>query len=329
MIFSVRKLGAIAGLAYFACAMSACAPTVDRTTLREVARFQNVARAEYQSVWSSYRFASESAPAILTIVTPDTTARSAVAIGSSTTDTKGGASETDSSKGSGSASSGKGTLTTTAATGAGKAGTAIGATQIDSGKGSTGVSSAGSSGGTKAAIGSAGTGAEKGTSGSTAVTGSRATTTAVGSTKVIADKGTGGSDSARGSGTVDSSKGSIAMSSAKGTLEIDARVGQAQIDHARGSAQISVTRPEIEVKKFADKTHVLPGDPITFTITVTNNGAIDVEKIDVFDEFPSEVEFISITGGEMRANKKVATARYAGPLHPGESASFSVTTRTR
>jgi len=112
-------------------------------------------------------------------------------------------------------------------------------------------------------------------------------------------------------------------------LEIDARVGQAQVDNARGSARVSTTRPEIDVKKFADKTHVLPGDTVTFTITVTNSGTMDVEKIDVFDELPSEVEPISVSGGEMRANKKVATARFPGPLHPGESATFTVITRTK
>jgi len=162
----MRKLGAFAGLGCIAALLSACAPPVDRTTLREVARFQNVARAEYQSIWSSYRFTIQSLPAEVAIVAPDTATNIAIARGEAqkramngtmNTDSARGVATTDLGKGGGGASSGKGTFSTTAATSAGTNRLAMGGTKTDSGKGTSGVSSATSTGGSTSAIGPTGT----------------------------------------------------------------------------------------------------------------------------------------------------------------------------
>jgi len=88
---------------------------------------------------------------------------------------------------------------------------------------------------------------------------------------------------------------------------------------------VSLTKKAVE--QVADRTHVLQGDWVTFTITLTNAGPVDIERIEVVDALPEGWELRGVRGGESRPG--AARVFFPGPLAIGRAEKVVVRARVR
>ena len=87
--------------------------------------------------------------------------------------------------------------------------------------------------------------------------------------------------------------------------------------------EVTIPCPEMEVLKemVSQITPIIPGAEVTFEITVTNDGAYDLNTVDVVDTLPAGMSYVatgtlpepSIVDGNM------ITWNIVGPLNPGAS----------
>ena len=64
------------------------------------------------------------------------------------------------------------------------------------------------------------------------------------------------------------------------------------------SASVVVQQPDLSILKTVDSIEVLPGSPVTFTITVTNVGGGNATSVTVNDLLPAGVDFDSSTASQ-------------------------------
>ena len=84
-----------------------------------------------------------------------------------------------------------------------------------------------------------------------------------------------------------------------------------------------VRKPVFEVDKTAVDKEVLVGDNITFVITVTNTGNIDLTGIKVTEKYESDLQFLSFKGDWTTSDNKVFTL--ISTLSKGSSATLNIT----
>jgi len=80
---------------------------------------------------------------------------------------------------------------------------------------------------------------------------------------------------------------------------------------------------DLKVEKTAAPTPVVPGEDVTWTMTVTNNGPSTSIGETVTDDLPDEVTFSAASAGCSEANGTVTCA--VGELAPGASQEFTIT----
>ena len=109
-----------------------------------------------------------------------------------------------------------------------------------------------------------------------------------------------------------------------------ARVSSATIDPDPSDNAVTVTvgvvqRADLAVTKTAVPTTVVPGNIVTFPITVTNNGPSTALGVNVSDEFDSA--FVDLTATAPCVVQANAVQCPLGDLAPGGSASVTMTAR--
>jgi uncharacterized repeat protein (TIGR01451 family) len=113
-------------------------------------------------------------------------------------------------------------------------------------------------------------------------------------------------------------------------MAADVPAGGVSVQAVRGYTVVRPVRPDLAVEQVADRTHVLPGDSVTFTITLTNAGPVDIERIEVSDALPEGWEMRGVKGGESRPGEpRVARVYFPGPLPIGHAEKVVVTARVR
>ena len=87
-------------------------------------------------------------------------------------------------------------------------------------------------------------------------------------------------------------------------------------------------RADLEIEKEVDPDPAVAGQPITFTLTVRNNGPNHVTSAEVIDRIPSEVEVLSLDEncGELPENTVICKL---GNLHPETETTITIEGRIR
>jgi uncharacterized repeat protein (TIGR01451 family) len=93
----------------------------------------------------------------------------------------------------------------------------------------------------------------------------------------------------------------------------------------RGSLQVGAS-----ISKSVNPPFALPGDTVTWTITVNNPNSTPLTNVSVTDNMPNEVEIISVsaTSGNVSFSGQTVTFNQA-TMAPGASATITVVTRVR
>ncbi len=87
---------------------------------------------------------------------------------------------------------------------------------------------------------------------------------------------------------------------------------------------------DVEIVKRADKTHVLPGDTLMYTLVARNIGAKAAFDVVVSDQVPQQLEVVDLASskGDIAVEGQTVTA-YPRTLEAGESAEYRITVRVR
>ena len=86
---------------------------------------------------------------------------------------------------------------------------------------------------------------------------------------------------------------------------------------------VTVHNPDFEVSKVAVEKVVYVGDDVTFIITVTNTGDVNLTNIQVCDDYPDDLEFKSFEGDFTTTDNKVFILKDTLPV--GESTTLNIT----
>lgn len=91
------------------------------------------------------------------------------------------------------------------------------------------------------------------------------------------------------------------------------------------SASLTVQSADISVDKVVDNPAANSGDPIVYTITLTNNGPSDATNVEVTDDLPAGIVYsgYSTTSGAGVYNN-ISGTWHAGPIADGSSAVLSI-----
>jgi uncharacterized repeat protein (TIGR01451 family) len=115
--------------------------------------------------------------------------------------------------------------------------------------------------------------------------------------------------------------------------EADARSigGAVGVTAAGAVAEVDAKRPELVVEKSVDKERALPGETITYRISVRNVGPLAINAVEVTDHLPPHLEYIRSAGARPIKGGKNGTRRFAlaGPLPPGAARVFTIVTRLK
>lgn len=84
-------------------------------------------------------------------------------------------------------------------------------------------------------------------------------------------------------------------------------------------------RPDLVTSKSADKTSVVPGEEINYSISVKNVGRVVGRNVEVIDVLPSGVTFVSASGGGLLTGGQIVW--HLGDLCPGEEKILDLTVR--
>jgi uncharacterized repeat protein (TIGR01451 family) len=87
---------------------------------------------------------------------------------------------------------------------------------------------------------------------------------------------------------------------------------------------------DVEIVKRADKTHVLPGDTLMYTLVARNIGAKAAFDVVVSDHVPQQLEVVDLASskGDIAVEGQTVTA-YPRTLEAGESAEYRITVCVR
>lgn len=107
------------------------------------------------------------------------------------------------------------------------------------------------------------------------------------------------------------------------TLANVATVSGDEIIAVKSSASIDL--PGLEMRKSASKMRIAPGESVNFSITVKNTGNLPLTGIEIADNFPKEIEFIS---SRPQGENSPGIVKFSiVKLNPGEAASFLLSFR--
>ncbi len=90
---------------------------------------------------------------------------------------------------------------------------------------------------------------------------------------------------------------------------------------------VSSVTPEVSFTKSADKSTIVPGEPVSFTLKLKNEGDVKLEEIVITDELDSNLEFLS--GSEGYAVDGAGITFTLNSLEPGAVREFKINTRVR
>ena len=119
----------------------------------------------------------------------------------------------------------------------------------------------------------------------------------------------------------------IAQANFLGTKAVPASVsvGEPETDYTNNNGSVSVTvNPVVDIKivKTVDKTKIKPGDKVTYTFTVTNDGPNDATGVKVVDIQLTKFKFVKASSKDY--NKKTGEWNI-GKLANGSSITLTVT----
>ncbi len=123
----------------------------------------------------------------------------------------------------------------------------------------------------------------------------------------------------------------LASTRASGPLGSTATVTATTTDAVTGNnsstATVTVTgSADLSLTKTADPARITPGDPVTYTLTVANNGPSQANGVAVTDRLPTGLTFTSGSAGCAQAGGTVTCT--AATLASGATISFTVTADT-
>ncbi len=96
------------------------------------------------------------------------------------------------------------------------------------------------------------------------------------------------------------------------------------------AAQSSIAMADLAIKVKSDPGLVLPGETVTFVITLTNTGTAAATGLTVVDALPDPLLFIAANAGQNAFQVNGNTVTFTpGSLDPGQSITLSVVARVR
>ncbi|WP_407379895.1 CARDB domain-containing protein, partial [Methanobrevibacter sp.] len=97
-------------------------------------------------------------------------------------------------------------------------------------------------------------------------------------------------------------------------------VGSDNTDNRTAEASVRVYTPSLSVREISNNPSVIAGEPVSFTVIVTNDGDCILGSVYVSNEFPEELIYTGFTGTNW--SKVGNRFIYDGVLNPGESISY-------
>ena len=83
----------------------------------------------------------------------------------------------------------------------------------------------------------------------------------------------------------------------------------------------------LTIEKTASTFTPVPGDPVTFTLTVRNTSTEDARNVVVTDPLPSGLTFVSVTTSEGQCSGSITVRCDFGTLNAGRTATITIVVR--
>ena len=99
-------------------------------------------------------------------------------------------------------------------------------------------------------------------------------------------------------------------------------VGADNVTVHNASASIRVYTPSLEVREISNNPKVIAGDPVSFTVVVTNDGDCVLGDVYVDNQFPDGLTYTGFDGANW--TKEGNRFKYSGNLKPGESVNYTL-----
>ena len=112
------------------------------------------------------------------------------------------------------------------------------------------------------------------------------------------------------------------------TLEEISKINGYETTYSSDTFTIVNNHRILTVTKTVDKTTVNPGDTLTYTITVSNDGDVEANDIILIDRLDTNLEFISSEGGAYDPSTHTVIYKIDA-LNPNEKKTFTLVTRVK
>lgn len=112
------------------------------------------------------------------------------------------------------------------------------------------------------------------------------------------------------------------------TLEEISKIDGYETTYSSDTFTIVNNHRILTVTKTVDKTTVNPGDTLTYTITVSNDGDVEANDIVLVDNLDTNLEFISSEGGVYDPSTHTVIYKIDA-LNPNEKKTFTLVTRVK
>ncbi|MBR0272445.1 MAG: DUF11 domain-containing protein, partial [Methanobrevibacter sp.] len=112
----------------------------------------------------------------------------------------------------------------------------------------------------------------------------------------------------------------VVNTTVSGNFTNEVIAGSDNTDNRTANASVKVYTPDLIVREISNNPRVIVGEPVSFTVIVTNDGDCVLGSVYVSNEFPDELIYAGFTGPNWSkvGNRFV----YDGVLNPGESISY-------
>jgi uncharacterized repeat protein (TIGR01451 family) len=141
-----------------------------------------------------------------------------------------------------------------------------------------------------------------------------------------------GSQAQIGAAAAIAERGSASAKTARGEARSGYVTGEVTGSRAIGEVRVTALRPELTIRKHVDRTRALPGDVITFSLTLRNDGPLPLRMTAIHDRLDDQLTLMRSEGATRYADQRdphLLRFTLSDVLQPKAERIISITARVR